>query len=674
MRLIRKIIFLILYLKERPPRIIVKKIVQKIQSRLRRAQYWKSIESSNTLFFKNKDRLLNLRNNINSGSGLLVSIDERIKISDYLKTNRPDYVNGVLREADIILDGKFKIFGDKVLTKVGPDFWVKDHVTGFVWPKKHHTRYDTHSLDSTSDVKIPWELSRFNFVSILGQSYWFTKKKKYADFFVSLVEDWQQENPVGYSINWATTMEVALRGANIALGLEWFGEVLSESDLGFLSGLIASHSIFTEKNLEYTDIRGNHYAGNIAGLGELAAVLKGAYPRAERWLDLVEMETNAEVPLQFLPDGVGFEKSIPYHRLAVEMFLITVLVLRKQNRPVSKTVIERLKNALMFIAAYTRPDGLVPVWGDNDDARFMPINLQHLRDHRYLLSWGALVLDDHELAELAPSLSEEAIWTTGLYGLERFANMKKGQNKTLNDAKFATGGFYITKNNGNYLIVDAGEVGLAGRGGHGHLDILSFELCLDGTPLIVDPGSYVYTVDYKARNMFRSTGYHNIIRIDRKEMAVLNEHYLFRLGNEAEPGEISFLPGNEETYFSGSHKGYLRMLKSPVKTQREIWFHKTSGKIQIRDTLSGDGVHEVESFFHLASGVRANQLSGNEIILKTEHHSYILVCKGDDEGRFGLETGWISEAYGHKEESAVVVWRRHAKLPFSWTTEIYREE
>ena len=58
---------------------------------------------------------------------------------------------------------------------------------------------------------------------------------------------------------------------------------------------------------------------------------------------------------------------------------------------------------------------------------------------------------------------------------------------------------------GDHVFIDAGPVGMKGRGGHGHNDCLSFEAVLDGVPLIVDSGAYVYTASVEWRNRFRST-------------------------------------------------------------------------------------------------------------------------------------------------------------------------
>ncbi len=50
---------------------------------------------------------------------------------------------------------------------------------------------------------------------------------------------------------------------------------------------------------------------------------------------------------------------------------------------------------------------------------------------------------------------------------------------------------------------------MRGRGGHGHNDILSFELFLNGFNVVTDCGAYLYTASREWRNRFRSTAFHN---------------------------------------------------------------------------------------------------------------------------------------------------------------------
>ena len=73
------------------------------------------------------------------------------------------------------------------------------------------------------------------------------------------------------------------------------------------------------------------------------------------------------------------------------------------------------------------------------------------------------------------------------------------------------------RNNKDYVFISCGPNGQNDRGVHAHNDKLSFELCVNGEDVIIDPGTYVYTPNQKWRNTFRSTGYHNTVKVDDHE-------------------------------------------------------------------------------------------------------------------------------------------------------------
>ena len=61
---------------------------------------------------------------------------------------------------------------------------------------------------------------------------------------------------------------------------------------------------------------------------------------------------------------------------------------------------------------------------------------------------------------------------------------------------------------------------------------------MDGVPVIVDPGSYVYTSDPDARNLFRSTRSHNTISVDGEEQNEFRPDWLFRMFEKANPEHL----------------------------------------------------------------------------------------------------------------------------------------
>ena len=68
------------------------------------------------------------------------------------------------------------------------------------------------------------------------------------------------------------------------------------------------------------------------------------------------------------------------------------------------------------------------------------------------------------------------------------------------------------------LIFDCGPLGPDYQPGHGHCDVLSYELSLHGQRVVVDTGVSTYEPGPE-RSYERSTAAHNTLRIDGEEQA-----------------------------------------------------------------------------------------------------------------------------------------------------------
>src|SRR5581483_5231286 len=94
---------------------------------------------------------------------------------------------------------------------------------------------------------------------------------------------------------------------------------------------------------------------------------------------------------------------------------------------------------------------------------------------------------------------ERGAWEAAWWGLETQARASTAAfpscSRLFPDAGLAV----MRADGGHYLLACNGIVGTNGFGNHKHNDLLSFEYHHSGVPLIVDPGSYVYTSDFDAR-------------------------------------------------------------------------------------------------------------------------------------------------------------------------------
>jgi uncharacterized heparinase superfamily protein len=216
-----------------------------------------------------------------------------------------------------------------------------------------------------------------------------------------------------------------------------------------------------------------------------------------------------------------------------------------------------------------------------------------------------------------------------------------------------------------HLIVDCAEVGMRGRGGHGHNDVLSFELFLNGINVVTDCGAYLYTASREWRNRFRSTAFHNTVQVDDEELnRFLHPNELWRLRYDGVPAGISWQPGAEQDYFRGSHRGYER-LSNPVVHTREILFHKTVGGVALRDSFTGTGRHRFVWRFHLDPAVRPEPEADGLRLAGSGPAVWLWPLGLPPTASLRIEPGWVSPSYGTKLSTSVVVLELTAEPPLA---------
>src|SRR5207342_2892914 len=143
--------------------------------------------------------------------------------------------------------------------------------------------------------------------------------------------------------------------------------------------------------------------------------------------------------------------------------------------------------------------------------------------------------------------------------VDRFARLPE-DGRPAGSAAFPDGGFYVLRSPYAHVIVDCGDVGMNGRGGHGHNDILSFELFMNGFNVVTDCGAYLYTASREWRNLFRSTAFHNTLQVDGEELnRFLGSDALWQLQYDAKPTGAVMQPGQGVDRFRGGHSGYARL-------------------------------------------------------------------------------------------------------------------
>lgn len=579
-----------------------------------------------------------------------------------LETYCPGHTEDILHLADQALGHCVNLLGSGWI-QLGKDIdWLKDYKTGFSWPSQYCRDIDYNNKDRPSDVKFPWELSRFQWLIPVGQAYLLTGDERYAAHVKTVISDWVAKNPVAMTVNWACTMEVALR----IMSLTWFFHVFHQSgawqDSTFQQQFLLSlywHGKFTAANLEYSDINGNHFTADAAGL-VFAGLFFSQGKEPTKWQTLGWQLLEKELPLQVKADGVDYEASLAYHRLVLELFFLPALYREIRGLSIETSYQDRIIAMAEFVAAYSRADGTPPLWGDADDARALPFAHQAINDHRYLIGWVGVHWDQPSLMQRFTGPMAEIYWSLGENAVKRLTAAMK-TNETRVSQAFAESGYFIMQSQDDHIFIDCAEVGLAGRGGHGHNDCLAFTAVLAGEELISDCGAFVYTASYEDRNLFRSTTFHNTPGINNVEInRFLGPDYLWNLHYDAKPRVITWETSSELSVFVGSHGGYQR-LDPPLQLMRLIAHEPLSHRLLIYDHFVGAGEYDFRIPLHLAPQVMVLGRTDDSVILGSGNKQFIVTFSAGGEWGLSIEPTRISPSYGVEIPSQQLVWSRRGK-------------
>ncbi len=575
----------------------------------------------------------------------------------------------ILSDAQDVLGNVFAALGSGKIHLGASINWQRDYRTGKEWPIKRLSAAELLDVENPSDIKLPWEINRFHQVWWLGKAYWATHNEEYARKFGELVDDWAGKNPTGMGPNWSIAMEVAIRACNWIAGYYFFCDSTSLSAefwQRFLKNLVL-HGRYIDHHLEYAKRNGNHLLSDIVSLLFLG-VLFGSSSFGRQWKTTSIEALQEEMETQVYPDGVNYEKSLGYHRLVLELFYTATILCQYNKIPLRGSFMKRLEKMFEFTLAYTRPDGSAPVVGDADDARLFQFSAREdFNDHRHALSVGALLFNRGDFGAAAGGFAQDSLWLFGGEGFERHQKLEALSAPAVSRG-FPQSGFYVMRSSDSHVFVDAGDIGMKGRGGHGHNDTFGFELWCNGNALVVDSGTYTYSADIKLRNEFRSTAAHNTVLVDGKELADFTGLWSIR-ADETQPRVVRWLIEDDRCILEAEHSAYLAM-PSHIVHRRQFELHHSPLSLIITDTVKGTGSHLIESFLHFDPRVTVEIAGPQKAIARHENGRYIVSVTA---GELSLHDTSYSSSYGVRERNKALKITWKSTLPAAFQTTIQRE-
>jgi uncharacterized heparinase superfamily protein len=562
-------------------------------------------------------------------------------------------------EAEQILSHRIELLGSGLIELGDEIDWHRDFKSGYRWESAFYQDVEVVRLWDSSDPKVPWELSRGHHLLTLARAARVFEEDRFAVEIERQFSAWLDQNPTGHGINWTGPMEVAIRAVNWVWTLRTL-EPWRPIDADVrrrLNTSLQAHARHISANLEGTPLlRSNHFLAGILGLLVLGVALRDE-AEAGRFFETAHRAFEREITRQVHDDGVGFEASLPYHALALEIFLIAHVVATGAGRSFSLEYNERLSKMLAASRALRHSDGRLPQIGDADSGRILPAGFARPATLDHLLWLGATALGGGRPGAGMPH--EEVAWTLGFEAWCRTMQLPAGADPE--STAFPRGGFFVLRSGGSHLVVRCGDVGQNGNGGHAHNDLLSFELSR-GRPVVVDSGTYVYTADPTARNAFRSTAAHNTVVVAGAELNPLPRDELFRLPQFARPRVESWEQSERKIQLTASHDGYRR-LKPSVVHRRTFSLDRVSGAVSVDDELLGSGWQEADSFLHFAPDVAPTPLDAGRFELRGPEAEVLFVLTVSGVDTTELTEGWISESYGRRVRAPLLVARVRGQLP-----------
>ncbi|MCC7439971.1 MAG: alginate lyase family protein [Armatimonadetes bacterium] len=543
----------------------------------------------------------------------------------------------ILHDANRFAAGNTTLLGCQISAPDGRYDWHRDYGSGTRWPLDHFSRI--RFMDGNgADVKYPWELSRMYWIAWLGNAYRASGDERWATEFQRLVDDWQQQNPRDVGVNWAMPMEVAIRGFWLTCGYSLFAGSPSISRDWWSSYvlLVWEHGDHLWHNLEYFFNLTNHYLSNCFGLLAIGAFLLD-HPDGKRWFASGRKWMIEQLAAQLTSDGVHYERSIGYHRLVLEMYLIAIPLCQRAGVPFGESARRTVEQMAEFLCDYIPPSGTVPQFGDSDDGVILRLTeSQALYDHRGLLALAAVIFHREDFTGQAGRFSLEGGMLMGDVGKMEYDRL--GTKNREASHLYSHGGFAVLRNRWMHVVADVGPIGL-----HGNNDTLSFTIHTAAGQVVIDPGTFCYTRNPSLRNELRSTRAHNAPMIDRTEIAQFDG--LWRVKQDSTNTTILEWEATDDgATLAAEHHAYRELPSGSVAVRRR--WELRGPQLAVEDEIAGNGEHHVELRFTLPGMLPIEQIEPTRAIIGGGESGQIeLECSHP----FTITRGWYSPSYGVSE-------------------------
>ena len=606
------------------------------------------------------------------------STQNREQTATFVAARYPDWLDSAIQQAGVLCEHRVNLLGYAGLALGGNIDWHRDPVTGFQWPRQYWGEYDLVN-SAPADAKIVHELNRHQHLPRLAKAYFLTGDEPYAREAIAQIESWVDQNSRWNGVNWQSSLEIGIRSISwlwtifLLLQSESLDEAalrrICKSLFAQLDHVYRYPSVYTSPN--------THLIGEAAALF-IAGVLFPELPRSENWRQFGAMTLVNGMQQQVSSDGVYCELSSYYHCYATDLYLHGLALARANRIPFPEWVWTRFGEMLDFVMHITRPDGTIPLLGDDDGSRVSALASEDYRSYRDGLCSGSVLTGRGDFKQIAGGFCEESLWLLGDEAWPIFNSLPAQAPQELRRS-YADAGYFVQRSGwgaqDTHVVFDCGGLGLP-SGGHGHADALSLTLFTGGHDFLIDPGTAVYNCSPEWRAFFRSTRAHNTVVVDGVNQSETGGTFSWKRKAASRVRQQLALP--EMDCIDGEHDGYTGLSKEITHRRRVVYIRPNYWIVL--DELRGKGEHDFDFLYHFAADAQLT-IFGDERQGEIDCRASIgdaglqLIMYASEALRAGAECGqdapiqgWSSHRYGERRPSPVLRASVHGFAPVSMMT------
>lgn len=472
----------------------------------------------------------------------------------------------LLRSADQLRDGLHPFFSGSLKDVGAPPQW-------FQLGEKNDSEHwsDVIINDQVGrDVKLTWDLSRFQWAPTLAAAYGLTSDKVYIESLNHWILDWWSQNPPNSGVNWVCAQEASIRLLNLLNAAHLLGQDTRPSEA--LIQFVQIHCARIAPTLQYSVSQANNH-----GISEAAALFIGGSwlsrtsqsrlekARGRSYAGRGRKVLETLVSTLVSKDGSFSMYSLNYHRVVLDTLSLAEFWRKEMElNSFSSILLSRASSMVDYLFAFVDADsGDVPNLGTNDGSRPFLLTASEYRDYRPTVQLGARLFQ--QCSKFASNDCNDSLaWMKLQTGSDQ------GKSQARVSSVFSDSGFVVLLPKGSKRSWASMRFPRY-KFRPSHSDQLHFDLWHRGRNILCDSGTYSYNADSALENYFVGCKGHNTIQFDSDESMPRIGRFL--VGEWLQTTDnVDINDWNKKNVWYASYKDYRNVMHSrSVFYQNDTW-------------------------------------------------------------------------------------------------------